>query len=71
MEDSRKIDKKIIKRIFREHWGTFKIIYPGYNTEYYDEVINKMLLCGEKEGGYATYYTATLTDEKEFVEKND
>lgn len=26
-----------------------------YATEYYEEVIQKMLLCGEKEGGYATY----------------
>jgi len=64
MESEEKIDKNIIKKIFKEHWEDFKKEYKSYDTEYYDEVINKMLICGEKEGGYATYQCANCLEEK-------
>jgi len=55
MEINGKIEKEILKRIFRDHWEGFKKAYSLYDTEYYNQVVGKMLLCGEKEGGYATY----------------
>lgn len=57
------LDKKAFKVIFKEHWEDFKKRYSKYTTEYYDEVIQKMLLCGEKEGGYGTYRCKECGDE--------
>ena len=41
------IDKDQFKQIFRDHWPEFKDTYPRYDTLYYDQVINKMLDCGD------------------------
>ena len=50
------IDKDQFKQIFRDHWPEFKNTYPRYNTLYYDEVINKMLDCGDPQKmGYAGF----------------
>jgi len=50
------IDKTTFKQIFFDHWKSFKTNHPRYNNEYYDEVISKMLDCGDPEKmGYARY----------------
>ena len=50
------IDKDQFKQIFRDHWLDFKQTYSRYNNPYYDEVINKMLNCGDPdEMGYAGF----------------
>ena len=49
-------DRDIFRRIFEENWSGFKASYPKYNTEYYEEVVQKMLCCGKEEGGYAEYF---------------
>ena len=43
------IDKDRFKQIFRDHWLQFKNTHPRYNTAYYDQVINKMLDCGDPQ----------------------
>ena len=55
MESSKRIDKDTFKQIFRENWDDFKIKYPRYSSVYYDEVINKMLFCGDVVSGYSIY----------------
>jgi hypothetical protein len=50
------ISKSTFKQIFIDHWDTFKQENPRYNIAYYDEVIRKMLDCGDPEKmGYAKY----------------
>lgn len=50
------IDKHSFKQIFRDHWDAFKAAYPLYNTPYHDEVVQKMLDCGNPEKmGFAQY----------------
>lgn len=50
------IDKHSFKQIFRDHWDAFKTAYPLYNTPYHDEVVQKMLDCGDPEKmGFAQY----------------
>lgn len=51
-----KVDHDIFRRIFEEHWPEFKAAYLSYDTEYYEEVVQKMLSCGKEEGGYAEYF---------------
>ena len=43
--------KNVFKQIFQDGWEDFKKRYPGY--EGVDEVVQKMLGCGEFEKGYA------------------
>lgn len=45
--------KKQFKQIFQDGWQEFKAKYPRY--EAVEEVIEKMLGCGELENGYAEY----------------
>ena len=47
------INKATFKKIFRDHWSPFKEAYPRYDGDQYDQVIQKMLDCGdpEKMGG--------------------
>ena len=54
-KNRRKIDKETLRHIFRDHWDDFKKKYSEYDTPYYDEVICKMLGCGNTENGYAKY----------------
>lgn len=49
------IDKDTFRQIIIDHWDEFKGSYPSYGTEYYNEVIQKMLGCGKEEGGYSEY----------------
>jgi hypothetical protein len=55
MNTKPKIDKEKFKKIFREHWEDFKRKYARYRDPYYDEVIKKMINCGEEKSGYSVY----------------
>jgi len=44
-----------IKGIFRTHWESFKEIISRYREDRYNEVVQKMLGCGDAKNGYATY----------------
>jgi len=48
-------DRTKFKDIFRTHWESFKELFPRYRSARYDEVVQKMLGCGDPENGYATY----------------
>jgi hypothetical protein len=48
-------DRDKLKEIFRTHWGSFKEQFSRYRAARYDEVVKKMLGCGDPENGYATY----------------
>jgi hypothetical protein len=48
-------DRDKFKSIFRTHWESFKRSFSRYQTDRYDEVVQKMLDCGDPEKGYATY----------------
>jgi hypothetical protein len=46
----------VFKQIFAEHWDGFKRVYPRYNQRYYDELVHKMLACGNPDQmGYIEY----------------
>jgi hypothetical protein len=49
------IDRDTFRRIFEDHWDEFKGCHSSYDTEYYNEVVRKMLGCGREEGGYCEY----------------
>ncbi len=43
----------ILKRIFTDGWEEFKEAHPRFESV--DEVVQKMLGCGNSENGYASY----------------
>src|SRR5687768_11210235 len=46
----------IFKQIFHDHWDELKQFNPRYDHAYYDELVNKMLACGNPEQiGYLDY----------------
>lgn len=46
----------VFKQIFVDHWSGFKDVNPRYNTPYYDELVQKMLGCGNPDKmGYIEY----------------
>lgn len=47
--------KSVFKQIFRDHWEGFRDQNPGYEGEYYDKVIKKMLGCGDPVNGFMAY----------------
>jgi len=47
--------KDTLRYIFRDNWEDFKKKYPKYDIPEYDEAVKKMLGCGNRENGYATY----------------
>ena len=49
------MERDTFRQIFEDHWGEFTKRHPLYGTEYYNEVAQKMLGCGKKEGGYSEY----------------
>ena len=49
------ISRDTFRRIFEDHWDEFKGCHPSYNTQYYEDVVQKMLGCGREEGGYIEY----------------
>ena len=49
-------DWSVFKQIFADHWETFQRVHPRYQTAYYDELVAKMLACGNPEKiGYVEY----------------
>ena len=49
------IGKEMFKNIFKDHWEGFKKDYPEYDSEYYDNIVLKMLGCGSDSNGYTEY----------------
>jgi len=46
----------VFKQIFADHWEPFQRAHPRYQTAYYDELVAKMLACGNPEQiGYVEY----------------
>ena len=46
----------VFKQIFEDHWKPFQRYNPRYNRTYYDELVEKMLGCGNpKQIGYAEF----------------
>ena len=46
----------IFKQIFTDHWAGFKRVYPRYDRRYYDDLVAKMLGCGDPaQMGYIDY----------------
>src|SRR6266568_785706 len=46
----------VFKQIFTEHWEGFKPFRPRYHTPYYDDLVDKMLRCGNPDQiGYIAY----------------
>jgi hypothetical protein len=46
----------VYKQIFSDHWGEFKRRYSKYDDQYYDELVEKMLSCGDPaQIGYVEY----------------
>jgi len=49
-------DWNVFKQIFAEHWDGFKHAHPRYQTSYYDDLVTKMLGCGNPDRmGYIEY----------------
>lgn len=48
-------DKSKFKKIFQEHWESFKRNNPAYDDEYYEESVQKMLSCGDEGNGYTEF----------------
>ena len=48
-------NKNVFKQIFMDWWGKFREMDAGYQTEYYDAVIEKMLGCGDPKNGFVSY----------------
>ena len=53
--DQLKQDREVFRKIFRDHWPSFKETHPRYNTDQYTIPVQKMLDCGKEGGGYAEY----------------
>ena len=39
-------DWSVFQQIFADHWEVFQHTHPRYQTPYYDELVRKMLDCG-------------------------
>jgi hypothetical protein len=39
-------DWSVFQHIFADHWKVFQQAHPRYQTPYYDELVSKMLDCG-------------------------
>lgn len=53
--DGTKQDKGVFQTIFNDHWDEFKAKYPKYDSEQYEEPVQKMLGCGNESGGYSEH----------------
>ena len=61
MAESGKEQKNVFKQIFEDGWDDFKHKYPRY--EAVDEVVQKMLGCGNPENGHAVYLCPECLEE--------
>lgn len=56
MEEQERRGWNVFKQIFHDHWDGFKKAYPSYGEAYYEEVVKKMMGCGNaEEMGYIKY----------------
>jgi len=56
MLKNEKNSTNVFKQIFIDHWENFKRQYPWYDTEHINDLVSKMLNCGNpKYMGYAEY----------------
>ena len=56
MEKQERQDWNIYKQIFEDYWNSYKRKYPKYDSIYYNELVEKMLDCGNpKKMGYIEY----------------
>ena len=60
-------DRDKLKAIFRTHWESFKGTFSRYREDRYDEVVQKMLGCGDAKNGYATYVCSKCGVERKRV----
>ena len=60
-------DRDKLKEIFRTHWESFKGTFSRYREDRYDEVVQKMLGCGDAKNGYATYVCGECGGERRRV----
>ncbi len=60
-------DRDKLKEIFRTHWKSFKETFSRYREDRYDEVVQKMLGCGDAKNGYATYVCGKCGGERKKV----
>jgi hypothetical protein len=61
MAESGQEQKNVFKQIFEDGWADFKRKYPRY--EAVDEVVQKMLGCGNPENGHAVYICPECLEE--------
>jgi hypothetical protein len=49
-------DWNVFKQIFADHWPEFQQAHPRYQTAYYNDLVAKMLACGNPDKmGYVEY----------------
>ena len=60
-------DRNKLKEIFRTHWESFKETFSRYREDRYDEVVQKMLGCGDAKNGYAIYVCGKCGGERRKV----
>jgi len=48
-------NKNKFNQIISDHWSTFKERHPQFDTQQYNEPIEKTLNCGMEQGGYAEW----------------
>jgi hypothetical protein len=48
-------DRDMFKRIFHDQWEEFKGKRPQYNTEQYNNPVQKMFGCGDEFNGYSEH----------------
>ena len=61
-------DWNLFKQIFADHWEPFQRAHPRYQTAYYDDLVAKMLDCGNPEKmGYLAYRCLQCGEGKHLV----
>lgn len=68
MERKERQDWNVYKQIFTDQWDGFKNKYPLFDKGYYDEIVEKMLGCGDPEQiGYIEYQCMNCGQGKRLV----
>ena len=58
----------VFKQIFFDNWEDFKKLYPFYDIAYYDNIVKKMLDCGDPEKiGYKEYMCLNCGNDRRIV----
>ena len=68
MEAEDRQDWNVFKQIFKDHWDGFKAKNPRYEVPYYNEIVAKMLNCGNPEKmGYIEYRCTSCGEGKRLI----